>query len=405
MVSRILARVAVAASLVACGRASASPQGREPKVTALAPPRPLPSPLLVVANDNKVVNLEGVVQVLAKPLADNVALVDLSVSPPRVVAEVAAPSSMVGPPLSVAITPDESLVLATSAMKLDPADPTKQTQDTRLTVIDLKAKPPKVVATLESGLSPAGISVNRQGTLALVANRGEGTVSAFGIKGNVLTSLGKIDLGDPKCGPSHVAIAPDGKSALVTRDGDDRVSVLSIEGTKVEYAKRDLTAGVHPYGVDIASTGAVAVVANLGRGNGDVDTVSLVDLRAKPARVVDTVSVAQTTEGIKMSPDGAFVAVVAGNGSNKPKQSPFYNDGGRLVLFKITGATLTRVADAPIGHWPQGVAFAGDGKRIFVSNMVEKDIWTFAWDGTVLRDTGERLKMNGGPCALRTADH
>jgi len=40
----------------------------------------------------------------------------------------------VGPPFSVAITPDEGLALVTAAMKVDPSDPTKQVADNRLSV-------------------------------------------------------------------------------------------------------------------------------------------------------------------------------------------------------------------------------------------------------------------------------
>jgi hypothetical protein len=47
----------------------------------------------------------------------------------------------------------------------------------KLSVIDLKVKPPTVIATLESGLGAAGVSINNAGTLALVANRSEGTYS------------------------------------------------------------------------------------------------------------------------------------------------------------------------------------------------------------------------------------
>jgi len=78
--------------------------------------------------------------------------------------------------------------------------------------------------------------------------------------------------------------------------------------------------------------------------------------------------------------------------------------GGKLLLFRVDGATLTKVAEAPIGHWSQGVAFSGDGKTILVQNMVEKEIWIFAVDGTALRDTGQRIKVNGGPAAIRIAD-
>jgi DNA-binding beta-propeller fold protein YncE len=373
-------------------------------LTTLALASATDAELAVSANDNKVLLVNGRVTVVQNPSPDTVAIIDLKASPPKVVAEVEAPASVVGPPLSVALTPDESLALVTAAMKIDPQDPTKQAPDNRLSVIDLKASPPKVIATLEAGKSPAGLSINRQGTLALVANRGDGTVSVFTIQGKTVAPAGIVKIGDEKSGVSHVAISPDGKTALVTRDGDDRITVLSIDGTKVEPAKRDIFAGLRPYGIDIAANGAVAAVANIGRGAGDSDTVSVIDLRARPPRVVDTVTVGQTPEGIKLSPDGSVLAVVVMNGSNKPKESPFFNDHGKRVLLRVSGTTLTRLAEAPIGHWSQGVVFSADGRTILVGNMVEKDIQVFELTGNTLRDTGHRIKVKGGAAALRTAE-
>ena len=179
-----------------------------------------------------------------------------------------------------------------------------------------------------------------------------------------------------------MAFSPDGKTALVSRDGDDRVSVLSVDGTKVEYTKRDVNAGLRPYGLDISSDGKYAVVANIGRGGGDSDTISVMDMQAKPVRVVDTITVGQTPEGIKISPDGKWVGVVVMNGSNKAKTSPFFADNGKLVLFRADGTKLTKVAEAPIGHWSQGVAFSTDGRIILVGNMVEKNLQIFDWNGT-----------------------
>jgi DNA-binding beta-propeller fold protein YncE len=364
---------------------------------------PAQAQLAVSANDNKLVLVNGTATVVRNPAPDTLTIMNLGSSPPRVVAEIPVPASVVGPPVSAAITPDESLALVTSAMKIDPADPTKQVPDNRLSVIDLRASPPAVIASLEAGASPAGLSINRAGTLALVANRSEGTVSVYGIAGKTVTLLGTVTVADAKSGVSHVAIAPDSKSALVSRDGDDRISVLSIEGTKVEYTKRDLNAGLRPYGLDIASTGGVAVVANIGRGGGDNDTVSIIDLQARPPRVVDTFTVGQTPEGIKLSPDGKLCGVVVMNGSNKAKDSPFFSDAGKLLLYRVDGTRLAKLAEAPIGHWSQGVAFSPDNRTILVGNMVEKDVQVFSWDGSALRETG-RIKVGGGSAALRVAD-
>jgi len=360
--------------------------------------------LLLSTNDNKVTLVNGVATVVKSPPADTLTLIDIKAWPPKVVAELEVPGSVVGPPFSVAVAPDESLALVTANEKLDPADPTKRIPNNTMSVVDLKVNPPRIIATLETGKAPAGVSINRQGTLALVANRGEGTVSVYTIQGKVVTPAGKVAIADDKSGTSHAAITPDGKMALVTRDGDDRISVLSIDGAKVEYTKRDISAGLRPYGIDIAANGAFAAVANIGRGGGDADTVSLIDIKAKPPRVVTTLTVGQTPEGIKVSPDGSMVAVVVMNGSNKPKDSPFFNDAGRLVLLRVSGMDLSKMGEAPIGHWSQGAAFSPDGKHIFVGNMVEKDIQVFSLDGGTLRDTGVRLAVKGGPAAIRTAD-
>jgi len=300
-------------------------------LTLLASAVTVEAQLALSANDNKLVLIDGVGTVAQNPAVDTVSVIDMKQYPPRLVAEITAPTSVVGPPLSVAITPDESLALVTAAMKIDPSDPKKQIPDNRVSVIDLKASPPQVIATLEAGKGPAGLSINRQGNLALVANRAEGTVSVFTISGKTVRPVGTVKLGDEKSGTAHVAISPDGKTALVSRDGDDRISVLSIDGTKVEYAKRDLGAGLRPYGLDISSDGKYAAVANIGRGGGDSDTVSLIDMTAKPVRVVDTITVGQTPEGLKISPDSKWIGVVVMNGSTLKDSGHTVGDDDRAL--------------------------------------------------------------------------
>ncbi|HKZ05188.1 MAG TPA: YncE family protein [Methylomirabilota bacterium] len=371
-------------------------------ILALAPPAH--AQIAISVNDNKVTLVNGAVQVVQNPAPDTMTVIDLKTNPPRVVAEIPVPASVVGPPLSVAITPDERLALVTSNQKIDPADKSKTINDNRMSVVDLSTNPPRILTTLETGAGPAGVSINRQGTLALVANRGEGSVSAFTIQGKTVAPAGKVQVGPNNGGPSHVMFAPDGRTALVTRDGDNFISVLSIEGTKVEYTKRDISAGMRPYGLDISKDGSVAAVANIGRGGGDTDTVSLIDMKARPPRVVETISVGQTPEGIKLSPDGKLLAVVIMNGSNKPRESPFFADAGKLLLYRIDGTRLIGLAAAWIGHWSQGIAFSPDNRVILVGNMVERDVQVLQWDDVSLKDSGQRIKVNGGSAALRTAD-
>jgi DNA-binding beta-propeller fold protein YncE len=78
-------------------------------------------------------------------------------------------------------------------------------------------------------------------------------------------------------------------------------------------------------------------------GGGDADTISVIDLKLDPPRVVNSYTVGQTPEGLKMSPDGKFVAVTVMNGSNKPLDSPFFNTTGLLQVWARNGTQLSKV--------------------------------------------------------------
>lgn len=362
--------------------------------------------LAASANDNKLMLREGVPAVVPNAAPDSVTLIDLSTRPPSVLRHVEVPTSVIGPPSSVALTPDEGLLFVTSAAKVDPADPTRLVPDNRLTVIDLKANPPKLLAALEAGAGASGLSITRDGRLALVANRYEGTVSVFRIQGTGVTKVETIAVGTPESGVAHVAISPDMRLALVTRDGDHAISVLSISGDKVAYTGRDFGTGLKPYGAVITEDSRMAIVANLGYARGDSDTISVVDLTLQPLRVVETYSVGQTPEGIALSPDGRMLAVVTMNGSNKPQNSPFYSPNGRVTLYRIVRDRLQYLSSANVGPWPQGAAFSADSRTLAVQSMADRSVWMFEIGsaGVELRDTGQRLPLPGGGAALRTAE-
>jgi DNA-binding beta-propeller fold protein YncE len=357
----------------------------------------------VSANDGKAVLIDGIETVPDRPMADNVAIIDLDQVPPRLVGTVEAATSVDGPPQSVAVSPDQSFALVTGGMKIDASDRKKSVPDNRLSVIDLKAKPPVVLASLKAGLGASGVSINRAGTLALVANRAEGTVSVFTINRRSLTSAGKVDLGNDKSAPAHVVFTPDGRMAFVTREGDNKISVLAIDGSTVKYTKRDLAAGLSPSSIAMSPGGDFAVVANGGMGNGDADTLSVIDVKAAPPRVVDTASVGQTPEGLAFSPDGEHLAVTVMNGSNKPKASPFFNEFGFLKILKLRGTRLKEVDDIKVGHWCQGVAWNKDGSMLLVQCMVEKQVMMFGFNGHRLSKL-DTIRVDGGPAGIRTAE-
>ena len=356
--------------------------------------------LVLSANDAKAVIVDGVQTILVSPPSDTLSAIDLGGDTPRVIAEIPVPTSVTGPPSSVAVAPDGGMALVTAAQRIDPANPRATIAYDAVSVIDLRAEPPRVVATVHAGAGASGVSINPAGTLALVANRVAGTVSVFTISGSALTPAGTVDFGAPDSGPSHVAFTPDGKTALVTRSHDSRISVLAIDGTTVTYTQHDLIAGFRPYQIEVAPSGEVAITGTIGAGaTGSADVLGVIDLRAEPARGVDQVTVGQTAEGIGISPDGRFVAVTVMNGSNQPAASPFFNDHGLLRIFALRGLRLTPLTEVRIGRWCQGIAWTPDSDTVMAGCMVDRQIHVFAFDGQRLTET-TTIALPGGSAAL-----
>jgi len=357
--------------------------------------------IAVSSNDAHTV-LDNGAQVAPEAAApDTLSIIDLSQSPPKVTDTIQVPGSVVGPPMAVAVSTDESFAVVTSATKADPAGPAGISPDDRLTVIDLTAKPPAIVQRLRAGAGAGMVRLSPDGTMALVANRFAGTVSVFTVSDRRLTPTGLVTVG-PGALPSGVAFTRDGKAALVTRYGDNQVTVLHIEGRAITADPRPITTGIAPYTIDVSPDGTLAAVSNMGRGDGDVDTVSLIDLAAEPFRTIQTQAVGRSPEGLKWSPDGKYLAVGTQDGTTKPAGNPFLGDHGRLAMFELSDRRLRPLADAPIGHWSQGIAFSRDGRTVLAQSMVERTIQVFRWDGVKLWP-GVTLDIGAGPAAIGTA--
>src|SRR5882762_11798938 len=112
--------------------------------------------IAVSSNDHKVTQENGVTKNVVNPPVDTITIIDLGALPVKVVGTIDnVPGSVVGPPLSVAITPDESLALVASSSKFDPADPTKLVPDDRVTIVDLKER--RVLGQVATAPGAAGI--------------------------------------------------------------------------------------------------------------------------------------------------------------------------------------------------------------------------------------------------------
>jgi len=246
------------------------------------------------------------------------------------------------------------------------------------------------------------MSISKDGKRVYVADRMAGSISILGVDGKNVTLIKTVPLMTGKELLSHIALSPDGVTAVVTRNGDAKVEIYKISGdTLVSAGTLDVTP--RPYSAAVHPDGKVAVVASLGDPNGN-GVLTLIDLTEPAGKIVGTVDIGYLgLEGMMMSSDGKWVAAVAHNGSNLAKDNPKAKPNGTVALYRLDGNKLTKTSDAPIGSWSQGAAFSKDGSTVVVQNMVERDIWVFRNDNGKLTHTGQKIDVGGGAAAIRAS--
>src|SRR5580658_835918 len=361
-------------------------------------------PFMIVGIDEKVTWDNDGKTILAAPGKDSVLIVDLAnPEDPRIVATLPLENSVVGPPVNLDIDPTGSVALvANSVDVVRDGDMLKQVPDNRIYVIDLKASPPKLAATLTGGKQPSGLSFSPSGKMALVANRGDNSISVLSVNGTEVKITDTVAMPDSV---AHVVFTPDGKRALAVRFPAHKVSVLDVAGDKVTYNKVDLPTGQWPYNVVVTPNGKIALTSDNGNSvasDGSVDTTSVIDLEANPPRIIDRVVVGDGPEGLAMSPRGDLAVAAILRGSNM-KKAFFYQKNGSLSILKIDGKKVTKTQDIEVGGLPEAVAFTPDGKYLLAGNYLNQDFSILKVNGTKVTDTGKRFKVPGHPASARVS--
>jgi DNA-binding beta-propeller fold protein YncE len=360
-------------------------------------------PFMIVGIDEKVTWDDEGKTVLAAPGKDSVLIVDLAnPEDPKIVATLPLANSVVGPPVNLDIDPSGSLALvADSVDVVKDGDALKQVPDNKIFVIDLKANPPKLAATVTGGKQPSGLSFSPSGKMALVANRADNSISVLSVNGTDVKVTDTITFPDSV---AHVIFTPDGKHALVARFPAHKVSVLDVAGDKVTYNKVDLPTGQWPYNVVVTPNSKIALTSdngNSGASDGSVDTTSVIDLEASPPRIIDRVVVGDGPEGLAMSPKGDLAVAAILRGSNGNKKAFFYNKHGSLAILTIDGKKVTKTQDIEVGGLPEAVVFTPDGKYLLAGNYMDQDFSILKVNGTKVTDTGKHFKVPGHPASAR----
>jgi DNA-binding beta-propeller fold protein YncE len=236
--------------------------------------------------------------------------------------------------------------------------------------------------------------------MALVANRGDNSISVLSLNGADVKVTDTITMPDSV---AHVVFTPDGKRALAVRFPAHKVSVLDIAGDKVTYNKIDLPTGQWPYNVVVTPNGKLALTADnggAGSSDGSVDTTSVIDLEANPPRIIDRVVVGDGPEGLAVSPKGD-VAVAANLRGSNMKKAFYYQKNGSLSVLKIDGKKVTKTQEIEVGGLPEAVMFTPDGKYLLAGNYITQDFSILRVNGSKITDTGKRFKVPGHPASAR----
>lgn len=223
----------------------------------------------------------------------------------------------------------------------------------------------------ESDRSPVSFVLFANGTRAITANQTSGSVSLIDVPSRKV--LDEIATGEK---PAGVAVAPNGKEAIVTHWWGYDVAILKIENDKLTFAGR-VDVGPEPRGVIYHPAGDSAFVA-VGVSN----EVALVDTAAKSVR--KRIAVGREPRSLALTPDGKTLVVTNGRSQN---------------VSLVDVAKLERTRDIDIsGDNLRQVAISPDGKYAILANLKDRRFATTKNNidiGWVIGQRVTRVPLNG----------
>lgn len=408
MKTSILAPKALSITFAAFGLLALGAGCQEAKDATTIDPLTPASDLLIVGIDEKVTwNDEGVV--FSEGGQDHVVIYDISDRlDPQLVVDLNLENSIFGPPVNLAISPNQSVALVANSTVHVPTEEGGWTfePNTQLHVLDLGVSPPALVETIDVGRQPSGLTFVGDGELALVANRNSQTLSVLSVNGTTVRETAAIDAGGEQV--AAVAVTPDGTLAVAAKFQEQgKLALFYIDQGNVTYRGNatDIEVGAYPYNVAITPDGQLALSAdngNNGASDGNVNTVSVVDLTVDPPARVAQLEVGDGPEGLAISPDGKFAVVALIDGSNAPADAPFKKDVGSVVALSIEGKNVTVLGEPiAVGALPEGVVFSADSRFVYVGNYLSKTISILQFVDGRLVDTGAVLETPGQPGSMR----
>jgi YVTN family beta-propeller protein len=230
----------------------------------------------------------------------------------------------------------------------------------RVSVLDLQNN--TLLKTISDGSfnQPYTVTINSDGTRAYVTNSNSSTITIIEIATN--TVIGVIDGFD---GPSGMVIAPDGTRAYVNNYGGP-TGVGSGNGTTVRVVDlttntivgAPITVGLAPASLAITPNGLFVYVINYVDGNTGTGTISV--LHTGSNTVVDTITGFSGPFAIAITPNGNY-AYITNFGSNN-----FAPIGTTVTAVDLS--TNKKIATINLALQPSGIAITPDGRFAYATN-------------------------------------
>jgi YVTN family beta-propeller protein len=305
-------------------------------------------------------------------------------------------------PAGVALTPDGKRGVVTHWYGYD------------LALLEVKDDRLSIAGRLEVGPEPRGVTISPDGVTAYVAIGVTNEVVRVNLKD--LKETGRLAVGRE---PRGIAVTPDGTRLLVSNARSQNVSVVDVKSWTVKATIP--IDGDNLRQVAVSADGKTGYIANM-RNRGFATTRNNIDLGwvlgQRLTRVPLDGAVSYSTlsldtqgkavsdaHGVAESRDGKFVAVSCG-GTHEVmifrtdlKRLPWRTNGSRDLIAPELLKKDGRVRRVELGGRPTELAFAPDGKTLFVANYLADAVQVVDAESGRLTRTIEL----GGPKSLSLA--
>ena len=208
-----------------------------------------------------------------------------------------------------------------------------------------------ITASIDVGSRPFALAASPDGSQVWVPNHDSGTVSVIDARTNQLV----VDIRVP-ANPHSVAFSADGSRAYTANHESNMIAVLDTASRSVVA---QIPVGTSPHSVAVHP--GQPLVANV---NYDADSVSLIDT---------------TTESVVGAAPGCRVGCTTIKVGHHPQDLAWAPDGRHLYVTNVEDHTVSVInldkravtATIPVGTSPTSITVTPDGEKAYVTNLAD----------------------------------